>query len=484
MMTSNSWIWTWLSLLLIPVFACSQPNISRKSFELNAYIADPCFETAAISFQVLDLQIDSIIYQHNAEMALPPASTQKLLTTAAALVLLGPEFQFETQIGIMGSIHGDALEGDLVLKGFGDPSLGSSHFNSDGFALVFPAIAEMLAKAGIKYITGNITGDASYYSPDQIPKSWPYLHLGNYYGAFCGGLNFFDNLHYLRFRQRPAPGDQITDLTIEPEVPGLSIQSFIKSGPRGSGDEAYIMGAPFQNNRYVQGTIPPGNTVFTIKGSLPDPALFLTYHLKLYLESEGFLIGGQYQSEYLVESRFDHLIGSLHSPKMNEIVRVTNQKSVNLFAEGLGLRCSKDFPIESEDWLLDFWKDQGIIMEGCHFYDFAGLAPDNAVNAKSMVNALRFLFKHKEVWQAFKESLSVAGENGTLQGMFRSSPAKGQILGKSGLINGVRSYAGYMKSRSGRWYAFDLMTHNPVCDSGVVRNKLRSWMEDLYLSLP
>ncbi|MCB0689882.1 MAG: D-alanyl-D-alanine carboxypeptidase/D-alanyl-D-alanine-endopeptidase, partial [Saprospiraceae bacterium] len=413
---------------------------------------------------------------------LPPASTQKTLTTAAALMVLGRDFHYQTIIGTDGILHGDTLDGDLIIHGEGDPTLGSSHFSDDGFADVLHSILNLLQGAGVKHITGDIIGDASFYDKSTIPRSWPFLHIGNYYGAFCAGLNFNDNQHFLRFKQSATPGALIKEFKIDPEVPQLNIESLVTSGEFGSGDEAYIMGAPFQYNRYVQGTIPPGKALFTIKGSLPDPALFMAYHLKTFLVSHGITIKGQYASLYGQPRELVRVFGTTESPELQEIVDVTNQKSVNLFAEGLGLRSARQLDLDTDDWLLEFWKQKQIDMSGCHFYDYAGLAPDNALTAQSVVQILSLIYQQKDLWPVFLGSLSVAGEVGTLASMFKHSPAKGRIRAKSGLINGVRSYAGYMQSRSGRWYAFDIMTHNPDC--GGIRNKLEVWLDDLYLSLP
>lgn len=461
-----------------------QTSYQPEPFDLADVLTDPCYETASISFAVYDLEGDSIITEYEPETALPPASTQKILTTAAALLTLGGEFEFETDVQIAGAIEDSTLKGDLIIRGFGDPALGSSHFVQDGFEGVFGVITQMLRQAGIHQISGDIIGDAGYYSPNTIPRSWPFQHLGNYYGAFATGLNFFDNQFFLKFQQRSNPGEPIVDLTIEPGVPGLTIRSYVKSGPPGSGDEAYIMGAPFQTNRYVQGTIPPGNGLFTIRGSLPDPALFLTYHLKNYFETNGIQVNGTFRSSYGAELKTNRSLGIIRSPSLSEIVTVTNQKSVNLFAEALGLRSMKNYAMDTDDWLLDFWKEKGIETSGCHFYDFAGLAQDNALNARTMLEILRYTYHERAIWPLFLRSLAVAGEQGTLRSMFRGTAAKGKVYAKSGLINGVRSYAGYMESSSGKWYAFDLMTYNPDCDSGTVRRKLENWMEKLYIALP
>lgn len=468
---------------LWPSLLSCQPGAKIIPFDLSSLLEHPCYETASVTFMLYDLEGDTIIEGYQPLRALPPASTQKILTTAAGLLTLGEQFQFETGIYIAGNIEGSTLQGDLMIKGFGDPTLASTHFTSNGFTEVFETIFRMLADKGIVRITGDIVADASFYPKTTIPRSWPYLHLGNYYGAFPAGLNFFDNQHFLEFRQRSTPGEEVLEFSIHPHVPDLSLQSLVRTGVQGSGDEAYIMGGPFQTNRYVQGTIPPGNGTFSIKGSLPDPALFMAYHLKDYLQNNGLQLDGSYRSLY---EKVDDglLLGVIKSPPLREITAITNQKSVNLFAEAIGLHCMRNLEMESEDWLVDFWKAKGIEMRGCHFYDFAGLAPDNALSASAMIEILRFIRHDGSIWPVFLNTLAVGGESGTLRSMFMGSQARGNVFAKSGLINGVRSFAGYMRSSSGKWYAFAVLTHNPACNSGSVRHSLETWMEKIYQSLP
>ena len=170
---------------------------------------------------------------------------------------------------------------------------------------------------------------------------------------------------------------------------------------------------------------------------------------------------------------------------VSKIVQYTNQKSINLYAEALGMMLDK---IRSKEGISagprEFWINNGIDLGHARMVDHCGLAPDNSISTKTMIEVLQFAFEDKTLWKALMASLPIAGESGTLRSMFRNSPAKGAIFAKSGLINGVRNYAGYIRTKSGNWMAFCVMTQNPGCSPQVIRKKLEQLLESLYLSLP
>ena len=410
-----------LNLVIIVVVLTScpaggcDPSTPGDIPSLEDLMKDPCFKSAGFSLSVLDLNADSMIFAHGSKLALPPASTLKVLTTAAALKSLGPDFRFFTEIGFEGHVKTDTLFGDLIIKGGGDPTLSSSYFPIPLDRNAFNRIRYALKKEGIHVITGDIVGDASFYPVSNIPSTWPYQDLGNYYGAFCAGLNYHDNQYFLTFKQEPTPGDQVTQLKIRPPVPYLKIESFVHSGRRGSGDNAYIMGAPFQNNRFVTGTIPPGQGDFTIKGSVPDPAMFFVSALKTNLQANDMKVEGKAVSTYLPQKNLLQALDTLWSPPLSKIIAITNQQSVNLFAEGIGqyLSSTMNSIMNSKaDWLSAYWTDQGVDMHSAHFSDFSGLAPDNAISSETMVRILRNIYLSSEGQR--KHILASPGRRGSI----------------------------------------------------------------------
>lgn len=468
--------WFIITMLVSVSIGSSQIDLPTK---IENILQDPCFSSASVGISVMDLTSGQSLYAFDEERALPPASTLKIWTTAMALEVLGPSFQFKTELVASGSIRQDTLFGDIVIVGGGDPSLASQYFDQNMDQLLQRWVKK-IQEAGIQHVTGSVIGDASLTSPDQIAPTWPYQDLGNYYGAYHSGLNVHDNQFFLRFRQNFKEGQRVSIDAIYPEVPDLMVKSLVRTGPPGSGDQAYIMGGPYQEQRYVQGTIPPGSGTFRIKGSLPDPAKFLAYHLKRGLMDVSITCqGGAISTGESVHHKNSHPLDVWYSPPLQELARVTNQRSVNLFAQSLGIAAMQQGAFED---LSAYWESKEIDLTGVRTNDYAGLAQDNAITTKSMVQILTWIHNDPTRFEAFRSTLAIAGQSGTLSSLLKNSQARGHIYAKSGLISGVRSYAGYIQRPDGHWIAFSVLTQNPACSGYVIRKKLAQLMETMYLS--
>lgn len=468
--------WCIATLLISLSVRSWQSDLPSK---IDNILQDPCFSSASVGVSVLDLTTGQSLYNFDAERALPPASTLKIWTTAMALEVLGSDFQFKTALTASGTIQEDTLFGDIVIVGGGDPTLASQYFDDNMDQLLDHWVTK-IQEAGISHVTGSVIADASLTSPDLIAPTWPYQDLGNYYGAYHCGLNVHDNQFFLRFRQNFQEGSKVSIDAIYPEVPDLEVKSLVRTGPPGSGDQAYIMGGPYQEQRYVQGTIPPGSGTFRIKGSLPDPGKFLSHHLKERLQDVSITCQGGFISTVEPVPLQNNLqLDIWYSPPLQEIATLTNQRSVNLFAQSLGITAFQQGDFKD---LSSYWESQGMDMTGVRTNDFAGLAQDNAITTKSMIQILSWIHNDPVRFEAFKSTLAIVGQSGTLSSLLKNSRARGHIYAKSGLISGVRSYAGYIQRSDGHWIAFSVLTQNPSCSGYVVRKKLAQLMETMYLS--
>ena len=458
--------------------------LSLKAQVMNGamqyFLQDPCLENAQVGLSVLDLSTGEMLMQHNQLRALPPASTLKLLTTIQALDLLPKDLKIRTTLGYRGQVRNDTLHGDLVIRGNGDPTLGSKYHPSP-FEVLLKHWASIVQSQSIKHITGDIIADASYFTKDRWITAWSYEDLGNYYGAVPNALNIRDNEFTVDLEQKAAIGAAVPIHKISPSIPNFELESFVKSGSRGSGDQAYIIGGPLQSNRYITGTIPAGTGYFKIRGSIPDPPAFLAFHLREQLGQSNISIGGADRSSYLYLGALTGL-DTIHSLSLDRIVELINQKSINLYAECLGLIMEKIQASVADR--STYWNGKIKGSTGMRLVDYSGLAMDNAIPPQAIIDALSFAYAKPDLFERLLKSLSVGGKSGTLKNLFRDSPARGSIYAKSGLINGVRNYAGYMKSSSGRWLAFCVFTLNPSCNSYVVRKKLEHLLESMYLSAP
>jgi D-alanyl-D-alanine carboxypeptidase/D-alanyl-D-alanine-endopeptidase (penicillin-binding protein 4) len=414
------------------------------------------------------------------DLGLIPASTLKAVTTAVAIETLGPDFQFTTELQIAGTLSEEGvLDGDVVIHGGGDPMLGESNIAS-----TFSRWQSALRKAGIKEVLGSVVGDATIFGTQLIPDSWQWNDMGNYYGAGASGLTFHQNLFYCRFRT-PSVGGPAPFTGTDPRLPGIQFINEMRVGSSGSGDQGYIYGVPYGTIYYLRGTVPAGTGSFTIKGSLPDPAYFCARAFTKHLNGNGLSVAGDPTTVRRMKIEGENLatrtgIHTEESPALSSIIYQTNMKSNNLQAECIhrmiGIKLAESGTTKASSHAVnEYWKEKGIDMSGFSMGDGCGLSRANTITPRQMTLMLYHAAKG-DSFDSFYRSLPVAGRSGTLRGIGGGSAAEGRIVAKSGTIDRVRNYAGYVNTRSGKRYAFALFVNNYSGELWQVKSQIvRIW---------
>ena len=461
--------------LLAALFFLSAINIQSQNYSsikdgVEKYAAGTSLKHAIWGVYAKYLDNDEVILSHNSEKVLAPASGLKLVTTAAALNILGGNKQFLTRLFYDGNIDSiGTLDGNIYFVGGGDPALGSDLVkNSLSLEKLMETLAEGITTAGIKKVEGAILADALLFEGKQIPDDWYWIDIGNYYGAQTSALSINDNLYKLYFEPASAVGTKAKVLRSEPEIPGLTFKNYMKTGARGSGDNGYIYASPEDFEAELRGTIPAGYNEFSIKGSIPNPPLFAAQYLKMKLEEEGIPIT---EKASVLEERktynSEKTLVSIFSPTVKDIVYIINKKSFNLYAEQLlklmGFVNNGEGNIkEGIEAVEDFFEKNNIYSAGLNLQDGSGLSRSNAISAKTMVELLEFMTKN-EFFEPFYNSLAVAGDPADISSFSnfgtRTAIEKNARI-KSGTIGGVKSHSGYLKDRSGRMIAFSFIANN------------------------
>ena len=419
------------------------------------------FAAASIGCYAVNLTKDTVITDFNGARSIIPASTLKLITTAAALEILGKDFCFTTTLQYDGEIDEEGtLHGNIYIKGGGDPTLGSRQFK-EYYAPNNPIATWVKAvqAQGIHKITGAIIGDAQIYTSHTTPDTWIWEDMANYYGASCSGLSIFDNTYTLLFDSDAKAGVLTKISAIVPTVPhALQIMNQVKSSARNV-DLAYIYGGPYTYNKVARGTIPLAQKDFAVKGAMPDPAYWAAFSLARALQEQGIKTAcpPATMSEPPAEEK-NRAIHTLLSPPLHTIVQIVNQKSFNLYAEHLlvhvGLvQSGQGDSVSGTKAVKAFWAQQGINVAGMFICDGSGLSRYNGITPKQFVAVLKHMKKSKNA-TAFYQSLATAGETGNLKDLFKKAPLKGNIVAKSGTLSNVRSFAGYCKNNNGDDIAF------------------------------
>ncbi|MFW6372023.1 MAG: D-alanyl-D-alanine carboxypeptidase/D-alanyl-D-alanine-endopeptidase [Bacteroidota bacterium] len=396
-----------------------------------------------------------MFYELNSDKLMIPASVLKLVTSAAALEILGPDYRFQTRLGYQGNIENGILKGDLIVIGGGDPALGSEYFPNHYFAPHFlEAWAASVKSAGINKVEGRLITDISLYNSEQIPPTWTWEDMGNYYGAGPNALTVYDNLSRVSFQSPPAAGMPTTLLSVRPPLKDIHWTNEVLSSDI-LRDLAYVFGSPIDNKRVIRGTIPKNRRIFTIKASNPHPEKLLADEFLNFLSSAGIFITGSITSEKVSPADFRQ-IAVLESPALAEIVKVLNQESVNLYAEhmvnqiaaeltGLGSR------VAGLKIINDFWKDKGLDVGQLFMEDGSGLSHFNAASPRFVSSLLCYMKNSSTGFIPFYESLPAAGE-GTLSMFNPGLFTKSSFRLKSGSMKRIRCYAGYINSESGNDY--------------------------------
>ena len=459
---------------------------SKVQQAINTLVKDPKLQHAQLSIAIMDVQSGQMIASHAAQKSLIPASIQKLFTTASALAMLRPEYIFKTDLQYDGMINSEGvLSGNIYLKGYGDPTLGSDQMDAaSSLEEVLTKFSLAVQKKGIRRIEGRILGDASWLSSSVNGRGWPWIDLGNYYAAGAWGLNFHENLYYLRFRQRSRLGAIPPVAEIEPDIPGLTFKNEVKSASAKSGDNAYIYGAPRTYERVLRGTIPIGSRLFSIKGSIPDPPLFAAQQLQQQLQGVGIICGKNAlnlmdRPVVEVQSSDRQTLYTHQSPTLASIVHRANLKSVNLYCEALIRAIGREIGGEgsAEEGIKQaakYWKERGLATGGCFFQDGSGLAKSNAAPSQFFVDLLSAVAKNKRIFPDLYASLPIAGQSGGMRYALRGTAAAGKVRAKTGTLNRVRSLAGYIDTRAGRRLAFCIIVNNYTGSGGVIRKKMES----------
>ncbi len=492
---------------LSPIFVFSQDcadKVTAKSVEQNDTTQsktryheaverlgnDADLRHGQVGIVVLDVKTGEILAAQNPKVSLIPASNMKIVSTAAGLGILGNDFQFRTELQYDGSIRDSVLYGNIIIKGYGDPTLGSPLMpNVPSMSLVLDSFASEVRRLGIKSIAGKIVGDGSAFENSTAVPTWLWEDLGNAYGSGPSGLNFHENLYELTFQQNQSVGTHPAISSVVPYMPDFQHINEVKS-IIGGGDNAYIYAVPNSTSGFVRGTIPTGNGAFSIKGSIPDPPFFAAWYLRKSLIELGIAVSDSATTQMVLEQQgkpmaYRTTFFTWLSPKLSDIVNMANHESVNLYCEAIlravalkqsGVGTNE----EGVKSIVRFWQTKGIDTEGLFMQDGSGLSPRNGITPLQLASILRSIAFDNQSFTPFYASLPEAGASGTLKNMFKDTPSvKGRLRAKSGTITRVKSYSGYVTTSDGRLLAFSAICNNFTCSQRDIRKKLEQFMVDI-----
>jgi D-alanyl-D-alanine carboxypeptidase/D-alanyl-D-alanine-endopeptidase (penicillin-binding protein 4) len=431
---------------------------------LEKMISDSSMIHASVSFCLVNSLTGEIVKELNSSKSYSQASVMKLVTSAAALEKLGPDYTFKTTVGYRGEIKSGVLKGDIIIKGGGDPVLASPRF-PEYYSTLFDDWVRAIRETGIKKVSGNVITDDSYYDYNPVPSGWNWEDIGNYYGAGVYGLSLMDNTLALHFRTGETGSFPLL-ISADPPESGILFQNRLTAS--GNSDNGYVFSSPYGNRGWINGQIPVNREDFVLRASLTDPPLLAARMLRDKLNGQGIKVkGNALTSRVMIEKSIENYVPVIviNSPPLKEIIRVLNQESVNLYAETMVKELGKIYTgtgsTDSGKVIIRKFLDSlGVETSGMFIEDGSGLSPQNALSSKSLCTLL-YLMKNKgKYFNDYFSSLPEAGKNGTLKTVFRDPVFDGVLRAKSGTILRVKSYAGYLTAKSGRELIFCIIVNN------------------------
>ena len=452
----------------------------------------PYMRGASFSLVVKDVQEGRTVYSYDTDRLQSPASVLKTVATATALEILGEDYRYQTTLEYDGILENGTLEGNLYMKGSGDPSLGSSHFAPGQNKFLSTWIAA-LQKAGIKHITGSVISDESIFDTEGVSIKWLREDMGNYYAPGSYGISIFDNMYKLSL-QTGAAGTRPVLKGTEPDIPFIRFKNYLKAAPVSS-DSAYIIGAPLDDVRYLYGVLPANREAYVLKGDIPDPALYLARYLTDQLQQKGIRVDGS-PSCYRIEVEENRWkkgerteIVTTYSPTLREIASICNHVSHNLYADALVKTVGLQYKPRRNEMISSFgrgvqvvkeyWEKKGLDVFPLRMNDGSGLAPADKVSAGFMGELLVYMATESAVSDAFIASLPQAGIEGSVRNFLKGSKLQGKAHLKSGGITGVRSYAGYI-TKDGKTYAVAVFSNNYSCPMSRMTRALEKLLLQLF----
>lgn len=404
---------------------------------------------------------------------LVPASNIKLITTGLALNELGADHKFGTKIGHSGVVEDGILKGDLYIIGGGDPTIGSKDSIAIETDSLFHIWKSFLDKAGIAKIEGDIIGDGRYFEGPIEESSWQYEDIGTYYGTGGNALCFYRNIQGFM----AAPGDSVGCPPIVwptyPDTPWMRFSYNCTTGEKGTGDKLYLFGNDLAPVAEMRGSFGVDRKSKEVKCSNKYGAYTCAFYFSEYLRKSGILIGGGYadidtygitrkdltiKAEGKKAAKQEDLLilGETLSPPLSKISYIVNQRSDNFYAEALfrilGKRlCGSAEYGKCRSALTEAFKNLGIYETcGYQIVDGSGLSKKNYVSPAFFCGFLKNMMSSKN-FEIFLNTLTNPGEGSQAGRLKNESDAlRGRIFWKSGSMDGVRCYSGYILPQNGK----------------------------------
>ncbi len=451
------------TILLLFSLVCNQlifcQSIANKLAEAFKILeTDKQFKHALLGMSVIDSKTGLVVFEKNAQIGFAPASCQKVITSASAFELLGKDYSYTTTFNNYSDLNYKDVGDVIVVKTSGDPSLGSMRWEQtkpdvliQGLGYVFK---DKVKQNGLKYIIMQ-----ENWSTARKPRGWIWEDIGNYFGAGASAMNWRENQYDLFLKSSSEIDSKVNIVKTEPQLSNNVIKCEVKAAAKGTGDNTIIYFPEDTTTFTIRGTIPISQTAFKVSGAMLNPLLQFKYELNekvfcCFDKKADFLTSNETPKKF-TPSFYQH-----HSPPFDSLNYWFLKKSINLYGEAF----VKTIAYEKKHFgdtdsgiaiIKNFWQQKGIESSSINIIDGSGLSPANRVTPIALTSIMQYA--KKQSW---------------FSSYYNALPEMNGIKMKDGYISGVRSYTGYIKSKSGTEYTFSFIVNNFDGSPATVREKM------------
>jgi D-alanyl-D-alanine carboxypeptidase/D-alanyl-D-alanine-endopeptidase (penicillin-binding protein 4) len=450
--------------------------------ELRVAVESNGWRFAKYGVLALSLETGDTLYAQGAHDMLAPASNMKLLTTAAALRYLGPDFRYQTFLLADGPIDGGRLRGDLILYGTGDPGLSEDFQGAPGFG----ALADSLVSAGVTAVEGDLVGDGSFFSGPLLAVGWDPDDLNDWFAAPSSGLTYNENMVTLRV----VPSLPGTTPEVHTIPDGADLDMVVTAVTGGGGRRVQIGREDPSQPITIDGSLVSGGREVWRQMTVTDPARFAASVFRSVLADRGIAVLGGVRTvdraatsrvtwrslwapTVSAERRGPRVLVRHSSPPLQDYLKIVNKKSHNLFAEvtlkTLGRVVSGDGSFYGGGRVVRSFLANEVKTDttGLVINDGSGLSGWDRVSAATFVDVLKHM-SGTDLWESYWETLPEAGNPRELRRMYQT-PAAGNLRAKTGTIEHVSSLSGVVRSANGERILFSIIANDIPTTWGAKR---------------
>ncbi|RKQ33052.1 D-alanyl-D-alanine carboxypeptidase/D-alanyl-D-alanine endopeptidase [Oceanobacillus halophilus] len=433
--------------------------------QIDTILEDERLDGAITGVSVRKADTGEEIYSNHGDIRLHPASNMKILTASAALETLGPDYQFTTEVLTDGKMTGNVLQGNLYLKGKGDPTLLEADLEK---------FAKTLKDQGITKIKGNLIGDDSWYDDIRLSQDLNWSDEPFYTGAQVSALTLSPDNDYdagtVIVESQPGEGEQ-AEVTVTPRTDYVTIVNKTKMVKAGETKQISIEREHGSNRIIVEGQMPADGSTTKKWVSVWKPTGYALDVFKKALENNGvtFIGNAKINSGQAPENAKE--LTSKQSIPVAELLLPFMKLSNNGHGEVLTKEMGKVvFDEGSWDKGLEVMEDVitsfGVSEDAILLRDGSGMSHKNYIPASELTKLL-YKIQEKDWYSEFEYALPVAGISdrmvgGTLRNRMTEEPTKGNVKAKTGSLTGVYTLSGYVTSADGEKLIFSILNNNYI----------------------